>query len=85
MSFVESLTAIALLVDFLLGTVSGVVCGASLAFLREDRRYSLHAMAPDPLCEGARALQSAMAFRDRFAPRGRDDADMDPGEREVWR
>ena len=56
MNFVEQLTAVALLVDFLLGVTFGVVGGASFASRREDRNYSLLRTAPDLLCAGARVI-----------------------------
>jgi hypothetical protein len=77
MNFVASLTAITLLIDFLVGAVYGVVGGASLAFFVEGRRRdSLRRKAPSLLCEGARVLQAAVALpgrRDSFD--GRDGGD----------
>ena len=57
MSFIEQLSAIALLIDFLFGVAFGMVGGASLASRREDRDYSLVHAPPDPLCDGARVIQ----------------------------
>jgi hypothetical protein len=56
MSFVEQLTAITLLVDFLFGVMFGVVGSASLASRREDFDYSLTHVPPDPLCHGGRVI-----------------------------
>jgi hypothetical protein len=57
MSFIEQLSAIALLIDFLFGVTFGIVGGASLASRREDREYSLVHPPPAPLCAGARVIQ----------------------------
>jgi hypothetical protein len=54
MTFVEELSAIALLVDFLFGVTFGVIGSASLASRREDHDYSLTHAPPDPLCDGVR-------------------------------
>jgi hypothetical protein len=56
MSFIEQLSAIALLIDFLFGVTFGVVGSASLASRREDRNYSLVHAPPDPLCDGVRGI-----------------------------
>jgi hypothetical protein len=56
MSFVEQLTAITLLVDFLFGVTFGIVGSASLASRREDSDYSLTHAPPDPLCDGVRVI-----------------------------
>jgi hypothetical protein len=66
MSFVEQLSAIALLVDFLLGVTSGVVGSASLASRREDRAYSLLHAAPGPVSGGVRALHGVYSRGDGF-------------------
>jgi hypothetical protein len=63
MTFVASLSAMTLFIDFLLGIVYGMVGGASLAFWREDKHSTLRGTAPDLLCEGVRALQAAVALR----------------------
>src|ERR1700722_3711466 len=57
MSFIEQLSAIALLIDFLVGVAFGVFGSASLASRREDREYSLVHAPPDPLCDGVRVFQ----------------------------
>ena len=57
MSFIEQLSAIALLIDFLFGVTFGLVGSASLASRREDRDYSLVHAPPDSLCDGVRMSQ----------------------------
>jgi hypothetical protein len=85
MSPIASLTAITLLIDFLVGIAYGVVGGASLAFWREDRHATLHGVAPDLLCEGVRALQAAVALRGRQdRSGGRDDGDAYARRRGAW-
>jgi hypothetical protein len=84
MSFIESLIEFALLIAFLLGTVCGIIGGASLAFWREGRGRSLNRTAPDPLCEGVRVLQAANSLhggQDAFG--SRDDGDPDTRRRGV--
>jgi hypothetical protein len=66
MSFIEQLSAIALLMDFLFGVIFGVVGSASLASRREDRDFSLVHAPPDPLCEGIRVIQGAYTRGDRW-------------------
>ena len=56
MSFIEQLSAIAFLVDFLFGVMFGVVGSASFASRREGRCYSLPQAPPDPLCDGGRVI-----------------------------
>ena len=57
MSFIEQLSAIAFLIEFLFGVMFGVAGSASLASRREDRDYSLVHAPPDPLCEGMPVIQ----------------------------
>jgi hypothetical protein len=57
MGFIEQLSAVAILVDFLFGIAIGLVLGVSYASLREDNRYSLLSAAPDLLCDGVRTFQ----------------------------
>jgi hypothetical protein len=57
MSFIEQLSAIALLIDFLFGVTFGIVGSASIASRREDRDYSLVHAPPDLLCDGVRLIQ----------------------------
>jgi hypothetical protein len=66
MSFIEQLSAIALLIDFLFGVTFGVVGTASLASRREDHDYSLVHAPPDPLCEGVRVVQGVYTRGDRW-------------------
>lgn len=57
MGFLEQLSAVAILADFLFGIAVGIVLSVSCASLREDSQYSLRAGAPDPLCDGVRVFQ----------------------------
>ena len=57
MGFIEQLSAVAILADFLFGIAVGLVLTVSCASRREDRQYSLRAGAPDPLCDGVRVFQ----------------------------
>jgi hypothetical protein len=66
MSFIEQLSAIALLIDFLFGVMFGVVGSASLASRRADRVYSLVHAPPDPLCDGVRVIQGVYTRGDRW-------------------
>ena len=66
MSFIEQLTAIALLLDFLFGVTFGIVGSASLASRREDRDYSLVHAPPDPLCDGVRMIQGVYTRGDTW-------------------
>ena len=75
MSFVEELSAVVLLVDFLLGVTFGVVGGAAYGSVREDREYSLlGAAAPGPVSEGARVIHGVYVSSDEYMrsllPRG---------------
>jgi hypothetical protein len=79
MSFIEQLSAIAILIDFLFGVTFGVFGSASLASRREDRVYSLVHAPPDPLCDGVRVIQGVYTRGDswvsdarRAAARGDD-------------
>jgi hypothetical protein len=56
MNFVEQLSAIILLVDFLLGVAFGVVGGSSRGSRREDRDKTLLGPAPDAVSAGARLV-----------------------------
>ena len=66
MSFIEQLSAIAILIDFLFGVTFGVFGSASLASRREDRVYSLVHAPPDPLCDGVRAIQGVYTRGDTW-------------------
>jgi hypothetical protein len=73
MSFVEPLSAMALLIAFFSGVASGLVGGASLASLLEERGYSLLSRAPGPLHDGARVFYGFSTRGDGYvtgAPRG---------------
>ena len=59
MNFIEQLTAVTLLVDFLLGVTLGIVGGAVHGSLREDREKTLLRQAPDLVSEGARVMYAA--------------------------
>ena len=65
MSFIEQLSAIALLIDFLFGVTFGMAGSASLASRREDGDYSLVHAPPGPLCEGVRVIQGVYTRGDR--------------------
>jgi hypothetical protein len=71
MSFIEQLSAIALLIDFLFGVTFGIVGSASIASRREDRDYSLVHAPPDPLREGVRVIQGVYTRGDRWVSDGR--------------
>jgi hypothetical protein len=66
MSFIEQLSTIALLIDFLFGVTFGIAGSASLASRREDRDYSLVQAPPDSLCDGARVIQGVYTRGDRW-------------------
>ncbi len=66
MNFVEQLSAVVLLVDFLLGVVFGVVGGASHGSRREDREYSLLTTAPDDVSAGARLINGVCTRDDGY-------------------
>ena len=66
MSFIEQLSAIALLIDFLFGVAFGIAGSASLASRREDRDYSLVHAPPGPLCDGARVIQGVYTRGDKW-------------------
>ena len=82
MSFIEQLSAIALLIDFLFGVMFGLVGSASLASRREDRDYSLVHAPPDLLREGVRAIQGVYTRGDSWASDARRCAG--PGD-DGWR
>ena len=66
MNFVEALTAIAILIDFLFGVTFGFVGGAILGSRREDYNYSLLQVAPDPLSAGARVIHGVFTRDDGY-------------------
>jgi len=56
MNFVEQLTAITILIDFLFGVTFGIVGGAVLGSRREDYEKTLLGAAPDAFSAGARVM-----------------------------
>jgi hypothetical protein len=66
MNFVAALSAIAILIDFLLGVTFGFVGGAILGSRREDYNYSLLQVAPDPLSAGARVIHGVFTRDDGY-------------------
>lgn len=56
MGLIEQLSAIILLIDFLVGLVCGVAGGAIHGSKCEDRERTLLGAAPDPFSAGARVL-----------------------------
>jgi hypothetical protein len=66
MNFVEQLTAIAILIDFLFGVTFGVVGGAILGSRREDYENTLLGAAPDPLSAGARVIHGVFTRDDGY-------------------
>jgi hypothetical protein len=69
MNFVEALTAIAILIDFLFGVTFGFVGGAILGSRREDYHYTLLQAAPDPLSAGARVIHGVFTRDDGYLQR----------------
>ena len=57
MNFVEQLTAITILIDFLFGVTFGIVGGAVLGSRREDYEKTLLGAAPDAFSAGARVIR----------------------------
>jgi hypothetical protein len=66
MNFVEQLTAIAILIDFLFGVTFGVVGGAILGSRREDLDTTLLGEARDPLSAGARVIHGVFTRDDGY-------------------
>jgi hypothetical protein len=65
-NFVEQLTAIAILIDFLFGVTFGIIGGAILGSRREDDETSLLGEAPDPLSAGARVIHGVFTRDDGY-------------------
>ncbi len=67
MNFVEQLTAISLLIDFLFGVTFGVVGGAILGSIRGDREKTLLRPAlEDPVSAGARVVYGVYTRDDGY-------------------
>jgi hypothetical protein len=66
MNFVEQLSAMALLIDFLFGVIFGVVGSASLASRREDHEFTLLKAAPGPVCAGVRVIHGVYTSADEY-------------------
>ncbi len=84
MNFVEALSAIAILIDFLFGLTFGVVGGAILGSRREDYNYSLLQTAPDLLSAGARVIHGVFTrddgYRQSLLPGGAEAAGNQDGD-----
>ena len=65
-NFVEQLTAIAILIDFLFGVTFGFVGGAIFGSRREDYEKSMLGGAPDPLSAGARVVYGVFTRDDGY-------------------
>lgn len=76
-NFVEQLSAIALLIDFLAGVLCGVVGSASHGSRSEDQKRTLLRGAPGPVSDGARTINGLSAhdpdgyLSDLLRPKGR--------------
>jgi hypothetical protein len=66
MNFIEQLTAIALLTDFLFGVTCGVIGSAAHGSRREERGYTLLGAAPDPVSAGARVIHGVYTSADEY-------------------
>lgn len=66
MNFLEQLSAITLLVDFLLGVALGMIGAASHGSRREDRARTLLGTAPDPVSSGARLIHGVHVSADDY-------------------
>jgi hypothetical protein len=66
MSFIEELSAVVLLVDFLLGVTFGVVGSAAFGSVREDQEYSLLGTALGPVSAGARVIYGVYTSSDEY-------------------
>jgi hypothetical protein len=69
MNFVEQLTAMTLLVDFLLGMTMGMVGVVVYGSRLEDSRHSLLDRPPDALSAGARKILGVYAHTNRYGRR----------------
>jgi hypothetical protein len=66
MNFIEQLTAVALLIDFLFGVTCGFIGSAARGSRREDRDYTLLGAAPDPISAGARVIHGVYTRADEY-------------------
>jgi hypothetical protein len=66
MNFVEQLTAIAILIDFLFGVTFGIIGAAIIGSRREDYEKSVLGDAPDPLSAGARVIHGVFTRDDGY-------------------
>jgi len=66
MNFAEQLSAVALLIVFLLGVAFGVFGGVAYGSVRDDRRRSLLRSAPGPMTAGARSILGLHTSSDRY-------------------
>lgn len=66
MNLIEQLSAVALLIDFLLGVAFGVVGGVAYGSVRDDRARTLLRPAPGPLTAGARAILGVRTRSDGY-------------------
>jgi hypothetical protein len=66
MNFIQQLSAIALLVDFLFGVACGVIGGASHGSRLEDRKRTLLWVAPNPVSDGARVIYGVYTRDDGY-------------------
>jgi hypothetical protein len=66
MNFIDQLTAIALLIDFLFGVTCGMVGSAAHGSRREERGYTLLGAAPDPVSAGARVIHGVYTNADEY-------------------
>jgi hypothetical protein len=67
MNFIEQLTAISLLIDFLFGVTFGVVGGAILGSIRGDREGTLlRPASEDPVGAGARVIHGVYTRDDGY-------------------
>jgi hypothetical protein len=66
MSFIEELSAVVLLLVFLLGVTFGVVGGAAYGSVREDCEYTLLGTSPGSVSEGARVIHGVYTSSDEY-------------------
>ena len=66
MNFAEQLSAVGLLIVFLLGVAFGVFGGVAYGSAHDDRRRTLLGSAPGPMTAGARAILGLHTSSDRY-------------------